>query len=316
MDITAKQIRFLRRDFGLSQNAFAEKIGFSRSYVRDIELGKVEPSRKILKAISSECRVSVDWILFGEPIRKRTEVFMEKLNACLPCSDVDLLKRKKLYDHLKTIDNITEYEISFYIYKLLTLYREREIETKTLDLCFTGNYIIETPSAYHAFLGSPVKEDAFAENIIAYSILSTHSVYHRRQPVYDTATTGCPLKIKNNKLFDVSLNKFYEPYQLFKDTREKNASPMPSWPHEPRWKRKESIAKYFLEIDPDQASPHLHDKIRLSNVESSVIQLMRGIDQESLKDIYLLLASKGGRLGKDEKEKLKKDIANLKKAAK
>jgi len=54
----------------------------------------------------------------------------------------------------------------------------------------------------------------------------------------------------------------------------------------------------------------------LTEAEKSVISLLRCIDNNSLKDFYLFLASKANRLGKKQKEELKKDIAILKKASK
>lgn len=52
------------------------------------------------------------------------------------------------------------------------------------------------------------------------------------------------------------------------------------------------------------------------DVERSVISILRAIDNDSLKDFYLFLASKGDRLEEQKKMKLKKDISALKRAAK
>ncbi|HUV59806.1 MAG TPA: helix-turn-helix transcriptional regulator [Desulfatiglandales bacterium] len=54
----------------------------------------------------------------------------------------------------------------------------------------------------------------------------------------------------------------------------------------------------------------------LNNEEESAIKILRGIDKNSLKDFYLFLASKANRLNKIQKERLKKEIAILKKASK
>jgi len=70
MSDAAKQIEFLRSTLKLSQENFAKEIGFSRSYVRDIELGKTKPSRRFLEGVSKIFGVSADQFLtdLGERI--------------------------------------------------------------------------------------------------------------------------------------------------------------------------------------------------------------------------------------------------------
>jgi len=60
------RIKSTRNNSKLSQAKFAKEIGYSQGYVRDIELGKVKPSRRILEAISQRFNVSIDWLLTGE----------------------------------------------------------------------------------------------------------------------------------------------------------------------------------------------------------------------------------------------------------
>jgi transcriptional regulator with XRE-family HTH domain len=63
MEYTSDQIIFLRSHLGLSQEAFAKSISYSRSYVKDIESGRVKPSRAFLEALSSKYGVSIDALL-------------------------------------------------------------------------------------------------------------------------------------------------------------------------------------------------------------------------------------------------------------
>jgi len=49
----------------ITQEEFAKRIGYSRSYLRDIEYGRVKPSRGFLVAVSAEFNVSIDWLLTG-----------------------------------------------------------------------------------------------------------------------------------------------------------------------------------------------------------------------------------------------------------
>lgn len=322
MDISAKQITILRKRLGLSQDGFGKKIGFSRSYVRDIETGKAKPSRKILEAISIECRVSIDWILFGDNIKKRAHAFIKLLNKLLV--DVDKKKsysKKKIYDHFQEVDEITEYERSFYIYKLLTLFNERELETKTLLIRFHRpdfqNWIIETPVSYHAFLGNPIKPDQWAKATINYTIVRTHSIFYSitLPSSSEQYENNKILLIKNNKLLHIPSNRYYNIADLFREPETK-FGPMLIGPILPHWQRKEKTEEYFAEIDPSQVVVNLYDHERLSDIEKSVVSILRVLDKNSLKDIYLLLSSKGGRLGKGKRDKLKKEITTLKRASK
>lgn len=68
MAISPQFIKNVRTKFNLTQEKFGEKIGYSRSYVRDIELGKVQPSRHFLEKISEEFHVSIDSLLSIDPI--------------------------------------------------------------------------------------------------------------------------------------------------------------------------------------------------------------------------------------------------------
>ncbi|MFZ4437106.1 MAG: helix-turn-helix domain-containing protein [Syntrophales bacterium] len=63
MEYTADQIAKLRSFLGISQNDFAKSINYSRSYVKDIESGRVKPSRGFLEALRSKYGVSIDALL-------------------------------------------------------------------------------------------------------------------------------------------------------------------------------------------------------------------------------------------------------------
>ncbi len=73
-----------------------------------------------------------------------------------------------------------------------------------------------------------------------------------------------------------------------------------------------------------ESSPHYRsfkkystrDEGDLREVERSVLNLLRAFDDQSLKDFYLFLASKGSMLEKNKRDKLRKYIAVLKKAVK
>jgi transcriptional regulator with XRE-family HTH domain len=70
MNVSAKQIAFLREKRGLTQKELADAIGYSRTYIADIENGRVKPSRRFIEAISSKYGLSTDNFLinFGDKL--------------------------------------------------------------------------------------------------------------------------------------------------------------------------------------------------------------------------------------------------------
>lgn len=68
MNKSSEFIKKTRAKSKLTQEQFGEKIGFSRSYVRDVESGKVEASRRFLEAMSLNFGISVDAFLSTDQI--------------------------------------------------------------------------------------------------------------------------------------------------------------------------------------------------------------------------------------------------------
>lgn len=65
-----KNIKELRNSFGLTQEAFAEKLGVTRSVITNLEYGKLQsPEKKmpLFRLISSTFGVPLEWILADDP---------------------------------------------------------------------------------------------------------------------------------------------------------------------------------------------------------------------------------------------------------
>ena len=95
-----ERIREFREHKERTQKEFAGPLGYSYSYLSDIERGKAGPSREFLKKLSEVYGVSSDYVLYGSEdeqkkylIVKETEVQYETL----PTST------KKLLDNVKEI---------------------------------------------------------------------------------------------------------------------------------------------------------------------------------------------------------------------
>lgn len=61
-----ERIKAIRKNAGLNQTEFAERIGASRDKVASYELGRVVPADTVLKLISKEFGISYAWLKTGE----------------------------------------------------------------------------------------------------------------------------------------------------------------------------------------------------------------------------------------------------------
>jgi putative transcriptional regulator len=78
------QVAEIRRRLGLSQDNFAKEIGFSRSYVGDIESGRTEPSRHLLLAIKDRFGIPVDEVKVSDELKiEFTRTVSEEEHALL-----------------------------------------------------------------------------------------------------------------------------------------------------------------------------------------------------------------------------------------
>ncbi len=63
------RIKFLRKDLGLTQEKFAEKLHMKRNTIANYEIGRNEPIDAVISLICREFNVNEDWLRNGkEPI--------------------------------------------------------------------------------------------------------------------------------------------------------------------------------------------------------------------------------------------------------
>jgi len=90
-----KEFRLIK---GLTQEEFAESLGYSQNFLSAIEVGKVEPSRDFLIKLNEVFGISSDYILYGsDDERKNLIKEMNVKYEILPTST------KKLIDNVKEI---------------------------------------------------------------------------------------------------------------------------------------------------------------------------------------------------------------------
>jgi transcriptional regulator with XRE-family HTH domain len=66
-DTSQNKIKQIRERLGLSQKAFADKLGITKGYLSAIESNKRKPGRKIFEGIIKECLEDLVAVYSGKP---------------------------------------------------------------------------------------------------------------------------------------------------------------------------------------------------------------------------------------------------------
>jgi len=102
------RLKQIRKEKGLTQQAFATKIATSASYVSEIEKGKKIPGGDLLSALKQEYGIDINWLLTGEenavpePQKKKTKV-MELIEVMLEGMSEDALRDVLKYTEEKKL---------------------------------------------------------------------------------------------------------------------------------------------------------------------------------------------------------------------
>lgn len=129
------RLRELRKHLKLSQTAFAEKIGVSRSVVKNLELGVVEIKEHMIKLICSTFNINEDWLKTGD-------------------GDMFAVTQTSIIDELRNTYNLNDLDIAIVEGYLNLGEQERSIFRK---------YILDVSSRYN----SNKRENIIANDIKA-----------------------------------------------------------------------------------------------------------------------------------------------------
>lgn len=97
---TGERIKEFRRRKDRTQKEFVGPLGYSYSYLSDIERGKAEPSREFLKKLTEVYGISSDYVLYGSEDEQKKYLIVKEAEGhyeILPTST------KKLLDSVKEI---------------------------------------------------------------------------------------------------------------------------------------------------------------------------------------------------------------------
>ena len=112
---TNERIKLLRKELGLTQNEFGEKIGLKKSAVSQIENGSTSSNPRIVQLICSAFNVSEKWLIEGkgDMYTSNEEVILEKLADMYDLSESQLTFAKQwLQLPAATKDSVVDYIVS------------------------------------------------------------------------------------------------------------------------------------------------------------------------------------------------------------
>ena len=110
------RIKELRKTIGLSQEAFGEKVGITKTSVSRLEKGERNPSEQTIKSICREYNVDYFWLTegIGEMFTDLPETLIDEVAEEYDLSDLDKLlvkrymqlppeKRKVIIEYLRSV---------------------------------------------------------------------------------------------------------------------------------------------------------------------------------------------------------------------
>lgn len=88
------RIRCIRKEFAITQSAFAESLGISQGHLSEIECNKTSPSQPLLIAIEYLYSINKDWLYRGKDpkYRKGGEPILKNRNLTSYLKDPDLIE--------------------------------------------------------------------------------------------------------------------------------------------------------------------------------------------------------------------------------
>ena len=85
------RIKMVRINSGLSQEAFASRIGLTKNFISLIETGNRVPSERTISDIARELGIRREWLETGElPMeepRTRTQILIDYIDSCMDQPD-------------------------------------------------------------------------------------------------------------------------------------------------------------------------------------------------------------------------------------
>ncbi|MFY7652353.1 MAG: XRE family transcriptional regulator [Chitinophagaceae bacterium] len=202
MSYAGKNIRYLRKLRGWTQEEFANKLGIKRSLIGAYEEERAEPRLDILEAICSMFKLTLD------------EMLLQEVSEIKPRSYMEERRRMKQASQAAVVSFVPQKAAAGYLNGYADPEFVDELNTFTLPMLAPGQYrafeiigdsMLPTPSG-SVIVGEKVETLTDLKNSNTYIVLSkAEGIVYKRVLKNNRAT---------NKLTLISDNPIYEPYSV------------------------------------------------------------------------------------------------------
>ena len=93
-----EKLKYIRKQFNLTQQEMANKLGITRAHYANIEIGKINPTDLFLLCVSLRFNLSLDWLCDDS----KTEEDLAKLTYTLQIGREDVAEIAKQLEKLDT----------------------------------------------------------------------------------------------------------------------------------------------------------------------------------------------------------------------
>tara|TARA_R110002096_G_scaffold430622_2_gene644757 strand:+ start:3404 stop:4186 length:783 start_codon:yes stop_codon:yes gene_type:complete len=211
MNYLAKNLKFLRKEKGLTQSDFALKIGINRPKVGSYEEGRAEPTLETLQTISHFFKLRLDDLLEKDLSRKKQKIPKDYNGNDLRVLPILVNESQKEYISLVPIKAAAGYLNGFSDPEFVEELPHFNLPFQEVSQGTFRAFQIKGDSML------PIPSGAFilAEYLADWQEVKNHQCY-----VFISKNEGIVYKralnrLKEDQLFELhSDNKIYEPYQL------------------------------------------------------------------------------------------------------
>ncbi|PZX63507.1 XRE family transcriptional regulator [Hydrotalea sandarakina] len=206
MSFAGKNLRYLRKLRGYTQEEFAQKLGIKRSLIGAYEEERAEPKLEVLEDVAQMYKLSLD------------ELLLKDLSAAKGTSYIEQRRKLKMASENTAL-------ISFVPVKAAAGYLAGYADTEFLDELNTFTLPMLAPGQYRAFeiIGDSMLPTPSGSVIVGEKVENVEEVKSSNTYVVLSKQDGIVYKriLKNNraknKLTLVSDNPVYEPYSVSTD---------------------------------------------------------------------------------------------------
>ncbi|MGM0603038.1 MAG: helix-turn-helix transcriptional regulator [Bacillota bacterium] len=126
-----KNIKKIRKEYNLTQQQLAEKIGVGRSTIALVESGRTNPTEHFLHSISRELGIRLEWLKTsqGEMFKDDEQIVQECINIIGDYKKAEKAFLNVLIEYFQT-ENCSDSDFYSSLIKLQNIYQTEDRDTK------------------------------------------------------------------------------------------------------------------------------------------------------------------------------------------